>query len=324
MCTAISLKTKDHYFGRNFDLDISYGENVVITPRNFPFNFRKVPPSNRHYALIGIATLREGYPLYYDATNEKGLSIAGLNFPESAQYMPISAEKDNVAPFELIPYVLSKCATISEVKALLENMNLAEIHFSSDLPLSPLHWIIADRESSIVVESVSTGLKVYDNPTGVLTNDPPFDMQMMSLRNYMNLSNQPPENRFSQKLNLKPYSYGMGAMGLPGDFSSNSRFIKAVFTSSNSLCGNSEAESVSQFFHLLRSVEMPMGSINLGENRYETTRYSSCCNTSKGIYYYTTYSNSTVNAVDMHKEQLDCDKPIIYPLAEELFINYQN
>lgn len=255
MCTAANYKTRDHYFGRTFDYEISYGEVVAVTPRKFPFKFRKVGDLCDHYAMIGIAAVVNDYPLYYDATNEKGLSMAGLNFPGNADYKPMEEGKDNVAPFEFIPWILGQCANVEEARELIDKINLVNINFSEELPLSPLHWIISDRDKSITVESVKAGLKIYDNPVGVLTNNPPFEMQMFNLNNYMGLSKESPANNFAKDVQLNVYSRGMGAMGLPGDLSSASRFVKAVFTKMNSISGDSESESISQFFHILGSVE---------------------------------------------------------------------
>ena len=324
MCTAVSFLSKNHYFGRNLDLEYSYIETVAITPRNYPFKFRKKDTLETHYAMIGIAYVHEGYPLYYDATNEKGLSMASLNFPKYADYKPEASEKDNIAPFEFIPWILGQCATIAEAKTLLERLNLLEEHYSRELPLSPLHWMIADRNSSIVVESVKEGLKIYENPVGVLTNSPTFDMQLFQLNNYMSLSPKAPQNHFSPDLNLQRYSNGMGAIGMPGDWSSQSRFVKAVFTKMNSVCGDSENENVSQFFHILGSVEHQRGCVDMGDNLYEITIYSSCCNTDKGIYYYRTYENNQITAVDMHRENLDGTQVISYPLLKESEIKWQN
>ena len=315
MCTAITYRTKDHYFGRTLDYEVSYGEKVVITPRNYPFVFRKMGTMDTHYAMIGMAVVVDGCPLYYDATNEKGLSMAGLNFPGNADYKPEADNVDNVAPFEFIPWILGQCETIAEAKEMLSHLNLVNIHFSEQFPLSPLHWIISDREGSITVESVKDGLKVYENPIGVLTNNPPFDYQMMNLNNYMGLSIDAPVNRFSEKLNMNVYSWGMGALGLPGDLSSVSRFVKAAFTKLNSVSGHSESESISQFFHILGSVEQQRGCVRMGENLYEITIYTSCCNTDKGIYYYRTYDNSQITGVDMHQEDLDGMEVVSYPLV---------
>ncbi len=319
MCTAISFNADNHYFGRNLDLEYCYNETVTITPRNFVFEFRKTDTIKSHYAIIGVATVAENYPLYYDATNEKGLSIAGLNFPENAHYNKIDDSKVNIAPFELVPYILSQCETVAQTKILLDKINLAEIHFSKDFMLSPLHWLISDKTQSITLESTKDGMKVYDNPVGVLTNNPTFDMQMFNLNNYMSLSNESPKNNLSEKLNFNIYSRGMGALGLPGDLSSQSRFIRAVFVKHNSVKEN----SLSQFFHILSSVEQQKGCV-LVDDKYEYTMYSSCCNTDKGIYCYTTYENRQITAVDMCRENLDANELITYPLIKEEQINRLN
>ena len=302
MCTAVSL---GRYFGRNLDLERSYGESVVITPRHYKFSFRTLPTSESHYAMIGMATVAEGYPLYYEATNEKGLSMAGLNFPCNAHYGAYREGKDNVAPFEFIPYILGICKDTAEALECLENINLVNINFSGELPLSPLHWIISDKEKSITVESVREGLKVYDNPYGVLTNNPTFDYHLMNINNYMNLHEGMGENRLSERQNLSSYSLGMGALGLPGDYSSASRFVRAVFIKEKSPCFESERENVSHFFHILGGVAMPKGCVMTKDGEYEYTRYSCCCNADKGIYYYNTYDNIGITAVDMHDYDLE-------------------
>lgn len=315
MCTAITYNTKGHYFGRNLDLEYTYQETVTITPRNYKFTFRKCGDLQTHYAMIGMAYVFGGYPLYYDATNEMGLSMAGLNFPDNARYNKEKEGCDNVSPFEFIPWVLGRCDTMPQVKELLSHINLVDISFNEQLPVAPLHWFIADKECSITVESVEDGLKVYDNPIGVLTNNPPFDYHMVNLANYLNLTNKEPESRFSEHFPLKTYCRGMGALGLPGDLSSSSRFVRAAFVKMNSVSGESEEESVSQFFHILGAVEMPRGCVHVGRGQHDITVYSSCCNADKGIYYYTTYENRQITGVDMHKENLDGDILVSYPLA---------
>ena len=323
MCTAITLTTGSHYFGRNLDLAYHYDERIVIMPRNFPLPFRRMPAIPSHRAIIGMATIAGDYPLYYDATNEAGLSIAGLNFPESAAYHPISDEHDNISPFEFIPWVLAQCDTVAQARALLARINLAFIPFSETIPLSPLHWIIADRESALTVESMADGLHIHDNLVGVLTNNPSFDYHMINLANYMALSPLPPRNAFAPTLSLSPYGHGMGAIGLPGDCSPSSRFVRAAFIRAHSVCGTSESESVSQFFHILSSVRHVRGSVETPDG-CAITVYSSCCNTDDGIYYYTTYENSRITAVDMHRENLDAAALIAYPLLARQDILLQN
>ncbi len=321
MCTALTYKTKDSYFGRNLDLEYSYNETVTITPRNYVFHFTKAAPSHSHYAIIGMAYVKDNYPLYYDATNEKGLSMAGLNFPNNASYNEESEDIINVSPFEFIPYVLSQCSNILEAKELLKNVNLVNIDFSDELKLSPLHWIIADKDEAITVESVEDGLKIYNNPFGVLTNNPTFDMQVFNLNNYMHLTTGDGKNTFVE--GLEHYSRGMGAMGLPGDWSSQSRFVKMVFVKKNSVSDIDEDKSVVQFFHMLSSVEMPRGCVKF-EGKNDITQYSSCCNANRGIYYYKTYDSSQINAVYLNRENLDGKELVSYPLIKRSSINIQN
>ena len=324
MCTAATYQTKDFYFGRTLDYEFSYGDQVVITPRNYPFHFRHMGTINSHYAMIGMAYVADNCPLYYEAVNEKGLGMAGLNFVGNAYYREPAPDQDNIAQFEFIAWILSQCTSVQEARALLEKINLTNTQFSDDLPLAQLHWILADRKEAITVESVKEGLKIYDNPVGVLTNNPPFEEQMFQLNNYMHLSPRTPENQFSEKLPLHAYSRGMGAMGLPGDLSSQSRFIRVAFVKMNSVSGESETESVSQFFHILNSVDQQRGCCDVGEGKFEITIYTCCCNADKGIYYYTTYDNHQITAVDMHNENLDGTQLIQYPLIQGEQIRLQN
>lgn len=313
MCTAIALKSKNFYFGRTLDYTSSFGEKVCITPRNYSFNLRSMGIMERHYAIIGMSHISDSYPLYYDAANEKGLCIAGLNFVGNAFYRDLAPYKDNIAQFELIPWILGKCGTVDEAVKLLGRINITNIPYNNSLPLAELHWLIADKSKSVTVESVRSGLKIYPNPTGVLTNNPTFPEQLFSLNNYMYLSPKQPENKFCKKIPLYNYSNGMGAIGMPGDFSSQSRFIRACFVKSNSVDDDTERGCVNQFFHILDTVKQPMGC-TITENGAEYTLYSSCINADSGIYYYTTYHNRQIIAVNMKKEDLDGNSLIIYPL----------
>ena len=324
MCTAITYKSKNLYFGRNLDHMESYGEEVVITPRNFPFRFRQAGEMKEHFAIIGTACMMNGIPMYYDGVNEKGLCMAGLNFVGNAFYGECIDGKDNIAQFEMIPWILGNCRDLSGARQKLENLNIADIPFDKNTPPAQLHWIIADKTGSVVVEATRHGLNVYDNPAGVLTNNPPFPMQMSGLIKYMGLSAKDPENRFSQKIALDPISRGMGALGLPGDLSSESRFVRAFFNLANAEEGGSEEECVSQFFHILGQVEFTRGCCDLGDGRYDVTIYTSCCNADKGIYYHTTYDNRRISAVHLWEEDLDGNVPVGFPMEHTQQIDHIN
>lgn len=323
MCTAAAYKTKDFYFGRTLDYECSYGEEIVVTPRNYSFHFLEMGDMNSHYAMIGMAHVAQGCPLYYDAVNEKGLAIAGLNFVGNAHYNKPVEGRENVAVFELIWWLLGSCTTVKECREKLAKINLTDTTFGG-LPTAQLHWMIADKDETITLESVEDGIHVYDNPVRVLANNPTFPEQMFGLNNYMHLSAKPPQNLFAKGLPLTVYSRGMGALGLPGDLSSQSRFVRAAFVNMNSVSGDSENESVGQFFHILGSVDQQNGCCELESGEYEKTIYTSCCNTTRGIYYYNTYNNRQISAVDMHRADLDGKELYCYPLILEEQIRWQN
>lgn len=323
MCTAISVAVDDHYFGRNLDFELSFGEKVIITPRNFEFSFRNGKTIKKHFAIIGMGIEKEHFPLYFDATNEKGLSIAGLHFPDNAKYMDKVDGADNVASFEFIPWILTQCESVKDACKLLENINITNEAFDEKLPPSPLHWIITDKMETVAVEQTKDGIRVFQDAVGVLTNNPTFDVQMFHLTNHMSITAGEPKNVFSDQVDLKPYSRGMGGIGLPGDLSSASRFVKTSFLKLNAVFGKTEQEIINQFFHILYSVYQIRGAVKVGD-AYEITHYTSCCNTDKGIYYYTTYQNSQIHAVSLFAENLERDNLICYELILEQEILLQN
>jgi len=325
MCTAAVYRGAHLLFGRTLDYDISYGDEVAVTPRNLPLRFSALPPLPRHYAMLGMAHVEGTDALYNEACNEHGLCMAGLNFPHSAVYGPAEAGRDNVAQFELIPYILATCADLSEARARLQRVHILDTPYRPDLPAARLHWVLADRGGGcLVAEPTAAGLQLYDNPVGVMTNEPPFPQQLLNLSSYLHLSPRPQENRFAPALSLEPYSRGMGAIGLPGDFSSQSRFVRAAFALQNAPAETDAAASVSQFFHILGTVNLPRGCCTLEDGRHAITFYTCCCDADTGVYYYTTYENRQISAVDLRREDLEGTALRRYPLIQTEQIQYQN
>lgn len=324
MCTAATYKTKDFYFGRTLDYEVSYGDEIIITPRNYPIDFRFMGKMKSHHAIIGMACCMNGFPLYFDAINECGLGMAGLNFVGNAKYNDVEDGKQNVAQYEIILWVLSQCKSVDEARALLSNINITNTAFSDNLPPAQLHWIIVDENEAITLEATKNGVEIFDNPVGVLTNNPPFEQQMFNLNNYRGLSTRDSESTFANGLDLNMYSRGMGAIGLPGDLSSQSRFVRVAFVKMNSVSNDDELSSVSQFFHILGSVDQQRGLDYVHGDKLEITIYTSCCNASKGIYYYTTYDNHQISAVDMHKEDLNACDLIRFETIKGEQIRFQN
>lgn len=317
MCTAVRFGKSGRYVGRTMDYNCSFGEQVVVTPRHFRFPLRHRPDMETHYALIGMGMVAEGLPMYYDAVNEKGLSMAGLNFPGYAQYAQTADGACCVATFELLPWILGQCADLRSARQLLETMTLVGEGLNEQWQPVPLHWIVADKTGCITVESTADGITIYDNPVGVMTNSPDFAYQMTYLSNYMQISSRMPENRLAAgRVEFTPYCVGLGGFGMPGDASSSSRFVRAAFTNLHAAEYEEEQEQVSQCFHILGSVEMVEGCVDSQDGSPDKTLYTSCWDSEQGIYYYTTYGNHQISAVAMHGEDLDGSRLSCFPLRK--------
>lgn len=324
MCTCIAMKTRDAYFGRTLDLEYRFGEKVVVTPRNYSFTLKSGESFETWYAMIGMARVAGAYPLYAEATNEKGLSIAGLYFPGNACYSPAQPGKRNLAPYELIPWAMGNFASLSDLRRELEQVHLTDAAFDKSTGTSPLHWMVSDGTDSLVLEQTSSGLHLYDNPAGVLTNNPEFPYHATHLNSYLNLTSRPPQNRFCKGLNLKAFGNGMGAIGLPGDDSPSSRFVRACFGKWNSVCGSDDESSIAQFFHLLDSVSIVRGAAVLHDNQCNVTNYACCANATRGVYYYKTYSNNQLTAVRMTDANKNGTKLAVYELEERQQVKFMN
>ncbi|MBO5845267.1 MAG: choloylglycine hydrolase [Clostridia bacterium] len=304
MCTAISDNHRRHLFGRTLDLERSYGEELIVTPRAFPLKFKYSDTLSEHFAMIGIGHICNGEPLYYDAVNEKGLAVAALNFPQSTVYRAARQDKRNLASFELIPFLLGTCESVCEAAELLEGINITPDSFNDALPASPLHWLVADKSRAVVLESTSEGLKIYENPVGVLSNEPPFPYHLSNLANYISLGPEAPENKLCPSARITLYSRGMGAIGLPGDLSSASRFVRAVFAKNHTLACESE---ISRFFHIMDTVSQPLGCAILEDGRPICTLYTSCADTERGIYYFTTYDCRRIRSMSLRRADISSD-----------------
>jgi choloylglycine hydrolase len=299
MCTAISLKLNKHYFGRTLDLEYHYNESVIITPRNFTFHFRYNKPINNHYLIFGIGIIENNYPLYYDACNECGLSIAGLNLPHSTTYSSYVGSKVNITSFELIPYILSNCTNIKETIDILNNCNITNDDFNINLKSTKLHFLISDNNSSIVLEIIEKKIIIYDNPFNVLTNEPTFKFHIENINNYSHLFN-------NTKLNIISKSKGTNLINMPGDYSSVSRFIRMVYTKENIKLNEN---NIGELFNIFNNVFEINGISNT--NNYKTL-YLSLYNTNDLILYYKTYQDFKINKIDIKSLDINSNKLISF------------
>ena len=329
MCTALSLTAKDgsHLFGRNMDIEYSFNQSIIFIPRNF----KCVNKSNKKelttkYAVLGMGTIFDDYPTFADGMNEKGLGCAGLNFPVYVSYSKEDIEgKTNIPVYNFLLWVLANFSSVEEVKEALKNANIVDIPISENIPNTTLHWMISDiTGKSIVVEQTKEKLNVFDNNIGVLTNSPTFDWHVANLNQYVGLRyNQVPEFKLGDQ-SLTALGQGTGLVGLPGDFTPASRFIRVAFLRDAMIKNDKDSIDLIEFFHILNNVAMVRGSTRTVEEKSDLTQYTSCMCLEKGIYYYNTYENNQINAIDMNKENLDGNEIKTYKYNKTLSINHVN
>ena len=325
MCTSLALPTPrgTNLFGRTLDLDTHFGESVTLTPRRYPFHFADCYPHTHHYALLGMATVMDspaaqGYPLYAEAMNEKGLCMAGLRFAENAVYADTPRGGWlNLAPWELIPYLLGTCATVEEARAALGDIWMVDKPFSDTVGTAPLHWHMVDADPThggLILEVTAAGMKIYrDRPdgAGVLANDPAYSEQMAALRACRAIRGDEP--------------------GLPGDYSSPSRFVRAAtlrrwWMEQTALKAAKEAAkdgadeagkdgggdyAVAQFFRVLGAVSPTAGAVMTPEGRCHRTLYTCCMDTAAGAYLYHTEADPTIRKISFSAQDLNGEAPFI-------------
>ena len=325
MCTALGFKTDfGCFFGRNMDLSYSFNQSPIFLNKGFHY---LDPVTNKTVALnrsiIGMGTVIDNHPALAEGMNCDRLGCAGLNFSRYAYYEKNTVDgKINLAPYDFILYILSNFSSVTEIKENLPSIELVSIPINKDTPIATLHWMICDRTgASIVVERTKSGLICYDNPVGVMTNDPPFDWHLTNLNEYIKISPFDCNPTAWSNHQLKGLGVGNGALGLPGDFESVSRFVRAAFLRANLPQMDNENEAISLFFHILDNVAMPKGSVIVEGNRASYTLYSSCMNLDKGIYYFRTYQNSRISAINMNNVTTDVMR-FDYPVNQD--INHLN
>lgn len=312
MCTAITDIKNGKFFSRTFDFERSYNEKATVTPRSYKFDFE----TNTGFALVGIASLIDGVPLYYDALNEAGLWAAALNFPKSCVYNAEKEDKENIPSYELIARVLRRCDGLDSARRFLGKVNITGKSFKEGLPASPLHWIFADSQGCICVEQTVSGLDIYGDPFGVLTNEPPFPYHSAYVTNFLSLSASPPKNTLFPEFPLEAYSRGLGTFGLPGDFSSSSRFVRALFVKNHTEKYENESEEskVNRFFRMTDTVSIPYGCVKTDRGENVCTMYTSVADADSMTYYYTTFKDRSIRKIYAKDCDLDSDVLIELPI----------
>ncbi len=325
MCTSFNFK--QGYYGRNMDLEYPLpSSRIIITPIGYDLKYRHLNKNiNIKYPMIGMGMVVENYPLYYDAMNSEGLYMAGLNFNTFAHFNDVDKTKENITTFELVLHVLGQAKNVKEAKELIKDINLTNTQFNQYLGVGQLHWLICDTKDAIVLECTKDGLKIYDNPLGVLTNNPTFDYHLLNINNYININPRNATSDFSENIELRNFSQGVGTTGLPGGLSSVDRFIRCTYTKMTSMCDDNEIANVTQVFHILSSVSITTGTVLCEDDKIETTLSSSCASKSTLSYYYKVYTNNQINCVSMNNVDLNNNKQLyVYDLERNQDIKYIN
>ena len=306
MCTAVWDKNGG-LFGRTLDLEYTYDEQVALC------HGRRW---GGHHAIIGIATVVDGYPLYYDGMNDRGLAIAGLHFPQSCRYPDPRDGIENVGSYALIPTLLARCATVTEAVDALKRLHLCNTPFSAAYPPTPLHWMLADHRQAAVVEATADGVQIHPNPTGVLTNEPPLLHQLSHLSHYAHLTPCQPKGAWQS-----PVSRGGGGLGIPGDATSPSRFVRAAFGAAHAPA-ETEDTRMGAYLRRMAAVEIPRGWVQAEDGRWVVTHYTSCMDLRSGVYYYRTYGCHRITAVRI--PDVVGDVPLCYPLRQTEDLRWEN
>lgn len=312
MCTGVRFSDNkgNMYFGRNLDWSEGYGQKVVITPRGYSYDFaflNTMQPKNG--AIIGMAIVVENKPLYFDCANEAGLGVAGLNFPGYAKYEEKAVVgKTNVAAYEFPLWVVMNFATVDEAEKALKDTAIVGQPINDKFPVSELHFIIGDKERSIVVEYTENGMEIYHNDVDILTNQPGYGWHKENLRNYLNLFPQMPKEVKWNKAKMTAFGSGSLMRGIPGDYYSPSRFIRVAYLNTHYPVKSTEEENVSRLFHTLTGVAMVDGAAEMANGKCEITVYTGGYSSLSKTYYYNTYEDPTIVAVKMEDHNLDASE----------------
>lgn len=325
MCTALTLTTTEnnHLFGRNMDLEYSFNQSIIFIPRNYTVvNTVNQKTNQNKYAILGMGTMFAGYPTFADVMNEKGLAIAGLNFPKYAKFPKEQVEsKINIPVYDFSLWIVSNFADLNEVKNQIDDIVLIDEPILENIPTAPLHFIITDKTGdSIIVEQTKDGFKWFKNPVGVLSNAPTFDWHLINLSQYADLQFTPNIGTTISNYKLTPHGQGDGLMGLVGDFSPASRFVRTCVLRDATI-NNCKNITKQQFFHILNNVAMVDGSVITIEGHNDITQYTSCMDLDNLVYYYNTYNSMGVNVISMGKLDLNSNEIRQFEYCDDFIAN---
>jgi len=321
-CTGIRLTAEDGsvIHARTLEFAVDLNSDVIVVPRGF--NRTGKTPDGKDglkwkskYASIGANGV--GMPYIFDGFNEKGLAIGVFYFPGTAKYMDYKTAdaKKTIAPWEVGSWILENFATVEEVKENVGKIVVPEVIFKAWGFTPPVHYVVHDASGkSIVLEYVDGKLNIHDNPLGVMTNSPSFDWHMTNLRNYINFSfTNAPEVQLGP-VKLTPLGQGSGMLGLPGDFTPPSRFVRAAAFSQSVLPSKTGRDAIIQAFHILNNFDIPKGAARSNEKDKngnilaDYTTWTSASDLKAKQFFFRTYADSQIRMIDLNKMDLGAKK----------------
>lgn len=327
-CTGILLKTthKNPIYARTLEFGQNLESHILTVPRNYSY---KAPTPNSKfaglqwstkYAAIGANAFKE--PYFIDGVNEAGLAGGLFYFPGFASYQEVKTENyARSLPFwSLLTWILTNCATVQEVKNALPTIYISKTDFPAMHQDPPAHIIIHDLSGkSLVIEYINGVLQMHDNPLGVITNSPNFDWHITNLRNYINLSPLNAPDKILNGVTFSQLGQGSGMLGLPGDFTPPSRFVRAVWFTQSAPKLHSELDAINHAFHILNNFDIPKGAIVDKHGVSDYTTWTSAIDMKNKIFYYKTYENQHVQKATLDAAALTTKNITMIPMSLKEF-----
>ncbi len=330
MCTGVRLKAADKsiVYGRTLEFGQDMQSQFIVIPRKFGLSGTLNNGSGlqwkSQYAAVGANAL--GMNELLDGVNEKGLAGGLFYFPGYAQYQEVTAanQAHAIAPWQLMTWILTTCESVAEVKKALATITVSNVVLTQWGITPPVHAIVHDvTGASIVIEYTSSGLNIYDNPLGVITNSPSFDWHMTNLRNYISLTSINSPSITLDEINFTPFGQGSGMFGLPGDFTPPSRFVRAVaFSKTISQTKNAD-ECRDAVFHVLNLFDIPKGvvcEVAQGQTHCDVTQWTGVSDLANARYYVRSYDNQSIQMIDLKKCNLDAAQPMLVPFNTKQYV----
>lgn len=327
MCTSLSYQTTTgvNFLARTMDFGFILNGVPIAIPRKFAQNFEFAPDETSRYGFIGTGK-KVGNYFFADGLNEKGLAIAELYFPGEAKYSekPVT-NKLNLAPHEVISWILGEISSIKELKERISEINIVAAKNPLIGVVLPLHFIVSDESGeTVVIEPMSEDLVVKNNPVNVMTNSPELEWHLKNLSNYLFLNPVNFEKRPYGELTVAPFGQGSGTLGLPGGYTGPERFIRTVYLTQNIKPATTTEDGIIDILHILGNVTIPKGVNIKDDGMDDFTQYKSILNTTEKTYYLNVYETNPIFSVKLTEDLLSAKEPTEFDLNKEVVLTSLN